>query len=179
MIDEEWKVIKDFPDYAITNKGKIKRITDSRTYKAGRLIKPSMSPNGYLHIVLRKNNKPITLSIHRLVSKHFDPNYNEDLQCNHKNGDKTDCSINNLEMVTDSENKKHAVQTGLLKPLKGEKNGASKLKDGEVWLIKKILYYKNKNVIKISNENIGKMFNISYALISLINTNKRWKHISL
>jgi len=63
--------------------------------------------------------------------------------------------------------------------LKGEKHYLSKLKDNEVWLIKKILdsnYYKSG---KITQKFISKMFNVTQETISLIKTGKIWSHIKL
>ena len=65
------------------------------------------------------------------------------------------------------------------KQKKGENNSQSKLKNGEVWLIKKILnsdYYKSG---KINQTYIGKMFKVSIQTISKIKNNKSWKHITL
>lgn len=71
---------------------------DSKGYMKARLYSPlSNNPDG---------RKPFRL--HRLVAKAFLPDYSEELQVNHKNGIKTDNRVENLEMVTNSQNVYHA-----------------------------------------------------------------------
>lgn len=63
----------------------------------------------YAYLILYKNKTPQTKTIHRLVLQSFMPNKNEKkLYCNHKNGNRSDNNLYNLEWVTRSENMKHA-----------------------------------------------------------------------
>jgi len=78
-----------------------------------------------------------------------------------------------------SEESKNKISKKLKGKSKGENNSQSTLKEGEVWLIKKILnsdYYKSG---KINQTYIGKMFKVSIQTISKIKNNKSWKHITL
>jgi hypothetical protein len=71
---------------------------DSKGYMKARLYSPlSTNPD---------KRKPYRL--HRLVAKAFLENFSDKLQVNHKDGDKTNNSVENLEMVTASENVYHA-----------------------------------------------------------------------
>jgi predicted HAD superfamily hydrolase len=76
-------------------------------------ISPSIDHKGYLRArifcpELSKNkDKRINFRIHRLVALFYLDNFSDKLQVNHKNGIKTDNLISNLEMVTNSQNKKH------------------------------------------------------------------------
>lgn len=75
------------------------------------LLVPRTNPNGYLIVSLEKSQ----LSIHRLVALHFIPNpYGYD-QVNHKDGDKTNNQVDNLEWCSCSQNAQHALKTGLRK----------------------------------------------------------------
>lgn len=78
-----------------------------------------------LHDPISKTSK--TYQVHRLVAKAYIPN--DDLTrdyVNHKNGDKTDNDVSNLEWVTHKENVEHAWKTGLCKPRYGTDNPANK-----------------------------------------------------
>ena len=179
MTREEWRVIKDFPDYAISDEGIVKRIRDSyqRQKKAGRIIKPEISKNGYFRVSLTGSDGcKKKLSVHRLMLQAFIDNPLMLPQCNHKNGKKLDNCISNLEWCTPSQNQKHSVDTGLRRMFfkKGEANLVSKLKDGEVWLIKELLA-----TGKLQNIFIAKMFLVSDGLITMIKKGRRWGHIKL
>lgn len=78
-------------------------------------LKAGKNIHGYLSIVLRDNGKSKTTSVHRIVAKNFIDNFKDFLDVNHIDGDKTNNRLENLEMVTRSENIKHAVKIGLIR----------------------------------------------------------------
>jgi len=87
--------------------------------------------------------------------------------------------LENLEYCTKSENMIHAYKNRLETPIKGEKHGRSKLKENEVWLIKKILnsdLYADK---KITLTFIAKMFKVRLETISKIKNGIIWSHLEL
>lgn len=80
-----------------------------------RFLKPCIKKNGYLQYTLYENGEKEVIRVHRLVAKLFlncPPNY-EELQINHKDGDKTNNHYLNLEWCTSYENNKHAREHGL------------------------------------------------------------------
>lgn len=80
----------------------------------GIFMSPGVSGSGYLFVYLSTYNGPKMMQLHRLVLMAFKPIQNpEEFQANHKNGDKQDDIILNLEWNTRSENIKHAYRTGL------------------------------------------------------------------
>lgn len=102
-------IIKDYPNYELYNDGRVLNI------KSKRFLKIHLYEKHYPKIVLSKNNKPKTFSLHRLLAIHFIPNPNN-LPCvNHINGDKHDYTLSNLEWVTHKDNTIHAVENGLFK----------------------------------------------------------------
>jgi hypothetical protein len=122
---EVWKDIEGYEgQYQVSNLGNVKSL-NRFVYQLDRSGKPSISnykgrvlkfghrKNGYLYIVLSKNNKQKKENIHRLVAKAFIPNPLNKPQVNHKDGNKKNNLIGNLEWNTMSENHKHAFRTGL------------------------------------------------------------------
>jgi len=108
---EEWKTIKDFPDYEVSDWGRVR----SLKFGKEKILKPGKDNGGYLRINLCKNGKQYTKKVHRLVLETFNPIENMDkLQANHIDGNKENNYIGNLEWMTCSENHKHAYRIGLM-----------------------------------------------------------------
>jgi hypothetical protein len=97
-----WKPIPGFENYCISSSG------DVLNLKRDQIKKPMPDKKGYLKICLVNGSKGRTTRIHRLVAAAFIPNFSQDLQVNHINCIKSDNRIENLEMVTQSQNTKHA-----------------------------------------------------------------------
>lgn len=111
-IDEVWKPIKDFEClYEINNLGEIRSLDREVIYSngvkhihKGKMLKPRKDKYGYLNIVLNKNGKSKTFKVHRLVAITFIPNPNNLPEVNHKDENKLNNSINNLEWCTSKYN---------------------------------------------------------------------------
>src|SRR6476646_4858108 len=95
-----------FPLYAVRDDGKILSL------RKGRYLKPLKVPNGYRHVVLCGEVQK-RLAIHTVVATAWHGLPRPGQVVNHKDGDKTNNSADNLEWVTPSENAKHAYRTGL------------------------------------------------------------------
>jgi hypothetical protein len=81
----------------------------------GRLRKPQKDDQGYLSVVLRFENIPTGYLIHRLVAAKFIPNPLNLPTVNHKDGNKSNNHVDNLEWSTQLDNNNHAWQNGLQK----------------------------------------------------------------
>ena len=80
--------------YEVSNKGRVRNV------ETGKLLKPQKDDIGYLHVDLCKNRIHKTTRIHRLVAKAFIPNPQNLPQINHKDEDKTNNVVSNLEWCT-------------------------------------------------------------------------------
>ena len=118
-MEEIWKEIYD-GYYAVSNMGRFKRLKIENNTYPGRFLKPGTTPNGYLIISASVNGKATVTSAHKIVAEVFLGPRPIGHQINHKNGDKHDNRVENLEWVTPSENRFHAYRTGLQK--KGRRN---------------------------------------------------------
>jgi len=85
----------------------------SKVCSKERVLKQHMMTSGYKMVNLKKDKKQKNLSIHRLLAMHFLPNDNNYEQVNHKDGNKLNNDLSNLEWCTRSHNIKHMYDTGL------------------------------------------------------------------
>ena len=103
-----WKRIPGHPDYFAGDCGEI-----YSTKKSGRILKGKVDRLGYPMVCLRTDGVQKTPKVHRLIALTHLENPNGLPELNHKDGDKTNNSIDNLEWCTRSENLQHAWDTGL------------------------------------------------------------------
>ena len=94
---EIWKDIKGYEGiYKISNYGKVKRLAGKWSVNE-RMRKTSKDKDGYEQVVLNKNGKPTTFKIHKLVAINFLENPNNYICVNHKDEDKSNNYVDNLE----------------------------------------------------------------------------------
>ena len=105
------KEIKGFPNYYVTEDGHI------WSGWCGRYISEILTENGYRRVVLSKNNKSHNFLVHRLVAEAFIPNPENKPCVNHKDLNRENNCVKNLEWVTYKENNNYADH--------GSKNGAA------------------------------------------------------
>lgn len=113
MSDKEvWKIIEKYPNYMISNLGKIKSLNYKRTGKE-QILKQSINGRGYYYVLISINNKYKNILIHKAVAEAFLENDNNYSDVNHIDGNKLNNCITNLEFCTRSENIKHAYKNNL------------------------------------------------------------------
>lgn len=121
---EEWRDIEDYKGwYQVSNLGNIRSLSRKvrgtsrlgndfiRATKAITLKPKCGGTTDYLYVNLCKNNQVKYLSIHRLVAIAFILNPQNKAEVNHKDGNKKNNSVSNLEWTTRSENLKHRYRT--------------------------------------------------------------------
>ncbi len=105
------KVIKGFEGlYSITPSG------DVYSHRSCRLLKRYNHPSGYKFTALHKDGKRHQRLIHRVVAAAYIPNPDNLPTVNHKDGDKTNNKVSNLEWMSYRDNNLHALETGLNNP---------------------------------------------------------------
>jgi len=181
---EIFKIISEYPDYEVSNYGRVRtksrlvRYTHAVTKKEhfrkteSKFLKIQYNNRtGYKFCQLYLDKKMYNRTIHTLVANTFILNELNYEVVNHKDGNKHNNTVENLEWCTNAYNHEHATKTGL--KAKGEKIKSSKLTEQCVYAIK---YFLAKGV---SHSDISKAFNVSRPTISLIYQNKTWKHVAL
>ena len=166
MESETWAVCLDYENYFISNLGRVQNRT------TGRILKPHMSNTGYRSIQFFKNKQGDRKLLHRMVWQTFNRRLLPDEQINHKNGDKSDNALANLEPVTRSENMLHAYRVLKIPPNHGERSGSAKLKEADVLEIRSLARQGHKH------SDIARLFNISQSTATRIINGRRWSHLN-
>ena len=180
---EVWKDIEHWEGYyQVSNKSRVRsldrKIINSigRThYLKGIVLKNIIPKDHYPYVCLRKNGLNIPKSVHRLVALAFIPNPENKPEVNHKDGNKHNCCINNLEWNTQSENAKHSRENGLQITIKGDDCTYSKLTNSKVLAIKR-LYRINP---KFHRSNLAKKLDVNVNTIVSIIKNRNWNHLKI
>lgn len=114
-MEEIWKDVVGFEGrYKVSNNGKILSINSKRS-KNPILLKPVYTKDGYQRVSLSLGDRhhKRSIAVHILVAKAFIPNPKNKPQVNHKDGNKKNNHVDNLEWSTGKENIQHAINHGL------------------------------------------------------------------
>jgi len=115
MVKEIWKDIKGYEGfYQVSNLGKIKSLPRNNTIKQSKILKNGYSRKGYCIVNLSKNNKVKSYRVHRLVAQAFIPNPNNYPDVNHKDENKLNNSVDNLEWCDSQYNNTYGNRTKIV-----------------------------------------------------------------
>ena len=161
-----WKTIPAFGGrYEASKTGEIRHSLHKNIRKARK------NKNGYLQLNFPRNDgsgKADTILVHRLIARTFIPNPLNLPEVNHKDGNKQNNNVENLEWCTCSENGKHSYKMGLSHAHKGEYHPQAKLTNEQEKQIKQ--FYKDGK----SQQKLADFFNVSQITISRIIRGKRY-----
>ena len=144
-------------DYIITEKGEI------YNKKWGRYVKPQPNGTGYLRVHIAGK----MYFVHRLVATKYIPNPENKPMVNHKDGNKHNNCVENLEWVTNRENSLHALDNGWMRI--EENHQFAKLTREMVAYI--------KSHPEMTRNELAEKFNVSAHTISDIRTGRTWKTV--
>jgi len=183
-MEESFKQIPEFPDYMVSNFGRVKTMARQVRYVHSvtneehfrntneRFLKIQFNNlTGYKFHQLYRDKKMYNKTVHQLVASAFLPKISGKDFINHIDGNKHNNIVSNLEWCTNEYNHTHATLTGLT--AKGEMVASSVLNDRSVYAIKYLLS------IGVSHSDMAKAFLVSRPSISLISSGKTWKHITI
>jgi hypothetical protein len=177
-----YKIIPNtFDLYESNSKGEIKRInsfvknnTNGGKREIGiKNLKPKTKKNGYLEVSLSLPNGSKSFYVHRLIVNTFLGEIPKGFNVNHIDGNKKNNCLENLEIITYSENSKHSYH--ILKnkiPVKqGDNHHNAKLNSRQVIEIRNFYDLNGLSDTKI------KFNNIPYSTLRKIIKRNTWKHI--
>lgn len=182
MDEEIWKDVVGFEGrYMVSNMGRVKSLDFTSVVKKkfgiitvpkyGKILKPKVDKGGYYSQSLSIDGKSYYKSIHRMVLTAFVPNPENKPEINHKDGNKSNNCVDNLEWCNRSENNLHAYAMGLKVSIKGNKKYNAWLSDESVLRIREMHEH------GYTMDEIRERFNTKPQNIYAIIARRTWKHI--
>jgi DNA-binding XRE family transcriptional regulator len=168
----EWRVIKEAPNYEVSNLGGVRCLVDShqRKRRIPRPLKPYITKVGYPMVTLKAGGKRLYRYVHTLILEAFSGPRPAKYQAAHLNGVRADSRLDNLRWVSCKENLSHRIGHGTLNS--GSRNGMAKLSEEDVLNIKKI---RKENGLTYAA--IAKLFGVTDSTIENIVSGRRWAHV--
>lgn len=174
--NEVWRDIIGYEGlYQISDLGRVKSL--ARWYKSSvslymkeNIKNQRINHGGYLYLDLSKNGKKKSFTVHSLVAAAFIGKRPINTTIDHKNGNKLDNRVCNLEYCSIQENISRFRH--LFNDYKGENHPMSRLTEEDVINIRKL--YQEGN---IKQKDIAKMYNITQVMVSRIHRRIAWSHI--
>ena len=169
---EMWQPIGNFPDYAISNHGRIKRLNPwfkrPLRIQPGYLLHPIFNGK-YLVVNLFRKGKVKQHHLHSLVAKHFLGEQKKGLCVNHKDFNVFNNHISNLEYLSRADNVRYTVKHH--RHAHGIRHPMAKLSEENVRQI--------RNLIRLghSNKQIARIFHVGRTAIDGIKNSRTWRHL--
>jgi|SRR5215471_3098851 len=179
MTSEEWRPVVGWEDtYEVSDLGQVRRIAPNSTWRGGNRIHPQtgkrigVNPQRLMKPMLKDGRPTVCLSrgigtekwpsIHTLVAAAFLGPRPHGMTVNHKDGDKTNNRLENLEYLSNRDQQLHALATGLARPF-----AFRKLTDEQALEI-----FTDRTR---SGRELARMFGVTQVLVSAIRTGKSYR----
>lgn len=177
IVAESWRQVPGFVGYEASDCGRVRSvdrlIIDKLGRKVphkGRVLRPCTSRKGYL--VVGTGYKKRSVYVHSMVALAFIGDRPDGFEVNHKDAVKTNNKPENLEYITGLDNIRHANKLGLVRPMKGERNGRSKLTCA---MVAEIRFKRESGVVlRLLAEEYGVVLQVIHDIVK----RKTWKHVA-
>ena len=166
---EIWRDVKNYEGlYQVSNYGRVK----SFYYANGKILSGGFDTGRYsmMHIIKGKHSK--TILLHKMVLGAFILNVDNKREINHKDGNKENNCVWNLEWATRKENMQHAAKMGLIR--NGEDSGKAKITNEQVKFIRKVYIPRDKN---FGLKALARKFGVGKDAMSDIVNGKSFKKV--
>lgn len=160
---EDWRDIDGY-QYQVSSLGRIRRLLKGKV----RAKAPTVW-GGYHYVNLYNRGVCTPMAVHSLVAELFIGPRPSALIINHKDGNKLNNAVTNLEYVTYSENTLHSYRLGLQKPASGESNGRSKLTKEQVASLR-LMY----STGMYTHRELGAKYGVTPSAVSRAISGARW-----
>lgn len=179
-MNEVWKPVQGYEGiYEVSNLGRVRsldRVAENRWGTTrpipGTIRTIAVKREGYCFVNLFRKSKGKPMYVHRLVALAFLPNPDNLPQVNHKDGDKLNNALTNLEWCSKSDNCRHAIDHGLYEQARGESSGSAKVTESDVIEIRRLW------AAGMLQKDIAARFGIGRKAVTKIVNRQRWKHVA-
>lgn len=138
-------------------------------HKKGRVLKQHINTAGYYSVQLCKDGMTKRMMTHRLIAITFLLNPENKREVNHKDSNRLNNNLNNLEWVTSKENTNHYIKLGRKRFLVGTNTHNSVLTED---VVKQIF------LSELSAEKLSKILNINKGTIASVKQGINWKWLT-
>lgn len=181
---EEWRpVVGHEGSYEVSSAGRVRSLprtievasegSGHRRNLRGRMLKPSWDGR-YMILGLSCTGVHETARVHRLVALAFLGEPKPGQNVNHKNGQRDDNRVSNLEWTYPKQNTRHALDSGLMDGIIGENHYASILTEDAVRFIRH--NYKPYSR-RVGVRALGRRFGVKEATVWHVIKNRTWRHV--
>ncbi len=160
--------------YEVSSLGVVRRLLSGPATHVGKILKPVIVKE-YLAISACTGGLERQVKIHALVARAFLGKRPRGMQVNHKDGNKRNNKVSNLEYVTPKGNDAHARRIGL-KSSVGERNGRAVLRPADVIAIR-LRYQKYKHGTKNTLAALASEYGVSTSQVGNIVRGELWSHL--
>lgn len=138
-------------------------------------------PDGYMQVQFKVGQEPRNFLVHVLVDEAFNGPCGAGLERNHRDGDKANNRLSNLERMSHLENVRHAFREGLCGSREGESNAFAKLTDNHVREIRATAEgsrYPSGRMKRGAVQEMASQYGVSIATIQRVIRGRAWRHVA-